>query len=242
MVFFLRGLLMNRELFKYSYTLRKEKQSKNTKIIMSIIISMIFVCVYLNFVAFPIRQTSSSMNPDLPVNSVVSITPIVKTPDRGDIILIKPKADYHKNIFKNTGNEIAMFFTAQQIDLLEKNNNPGSVERLRRVVAMPGDTIYMKDYKLYVKPRNERHFLTEFELSEKTYNVVFCKSPADWDNAIGITGDFDEMTLGNDEYFVLSDDRLAAEDSRLWGQIKQSEIVGKAFLCYFPFNKMKFLF
>ena len=58
---------------------------------------------------------------------------------------------------------------AKQISYLENSDFPNKNNQLRRVIGMPGDIIYMRDYVLYVKPAGEKHFLTEFEIIEKNY-------------------------------------------------------------------------
>jgi len=47
------------------------------------------------------------------------------------------------------------------------------------------------------------------------------------------TGDL-KMTLGEDEYFVLGDNRHASSDSRRWGILPEKYIIGKVFLRAWP--------
>ena len=110
---------------------------------------------------------------------------------------------------------------------------------IRRVIGMPGDTIYMRDHVLYIKPQGDKHFLTEFELIKKSYNINVLASPAGWDNLIGVTGSFEEIVLGENEYFVLGDNRNSCIDSRLWGVVPKSDIKATALFCYFPFSKLR---
>ena len=45
-------------------------------------------------------------------------------------------------------------------------------------------------------------------------------------------------TLGEDEYFVMDDNRDASSDSRAWGVLQRDKIVGRAFLRLFPLNEV----
>ena len=45
------------------------------------------------------------------------------------------------------------------------------------------------------------------------------------------------VTLEDDEYFVLGDNRKHSSDSRVWGPLKDRFIIGKAFVRLFPVNK-----
>ena len=179
------------------------------------------------------------MIPDIQEQSYLFATSFVPKLDSWDIVLIEPRQNEDISFFKKIVKGIVYFFTASQISITEDKNFPGTKPHIRRIVGIPGDSIYMRDYVLYVKPAGEKHYLTEFEVSDKEYNLTFYTAPADWDSSIGTKGSFDEIVLGNKEYFVLGDNRKSCSDSRLWGPLNEKYINGKIIFCYFPFKNIK---
>ena len=225
----------------FSYQIKKERRRRTGLVILFFICLYIFINLVITFLIYPVRQNSVSMIPDVPEKSVVMVSPVAGNYERGDVVLLDSRYSRKKNFFISQVDRLVRFFTAQQISLFEHNEVPSSKSHIRRVVGMPGDTIYMRDYVLYIKPAGERHFLTEFEIVKEPYNVTFYVPPADWDTEIGVKGSFDEITLGYNEYFVLADNRKSSDDSRLWGAVKKDEITAKVIMCYFPFRNFKLL-
>ena len=225
----------------FSYQIKKERRRRVGFIILFFICLYIFINLVLTYLIYPVCQNSVSMIPDVPEKSVVMVSPVAGNYERGDIVLLKPRYDSKKNFLIKQADLFVRFFTAQQISLFEKNGKPSSKAHIRRIVGMPGDTIYMRDYVLYIKAADQRHFLTEFEIVDEPYDVTFYVPPADWDTEIGVKGSFEEISLGYNEYFVLADNRKASDDSRLWGVVKKDRIAAKALLCYFPFRNFKLL-
>ena len=225
----------------FSYQIKKERRRRTGFVILFFICLYIFINLVITFLIYPVRQNSVSMIPDVPEKSVVMVSPVAGNYERGDVVLLDSRYSRKNNFFISQVDRLVRFFTAQQISLFEHNEVPSSKSHIRRVVGMPGDTIYMRDYVLYIKPAGERHFLTEFEIVEEPYNVTFYVPPADWDTEIGVKGSFDEITLGYNEYFVLADNRKSSDDSRLWGAVKKDEITAKVIMCYFPFRNFKLL-
>ena len=230
---------MNRNAEVYSYSLKKERQRRTVFLIIFLICLYIFINLAIKYLVYPVYQNSVSMIPDIPEKSVVMVSPAISSYERGDVVLLKPRNSSDVNFFKRQADIFVRFFTAQHFSLIENSELPASRPHLRRVVGMPGDTIYMRDYVLYIKPAGEKHFLTEFEIVNEPYNVTFFVAPADWDSEIGVKGSFDEITLGYNQYFVLSDNRKASDDSRLWGTISKEDISAKVLMCYFPFKSFR---
>ena len=100
---------------------------------------------------------------------------------------------------------------ANDIIVFLPNGNEKSHYYVKRVVAVPGDTVLIKDGALYV---NDKLFDEEVEV-------------ASMEDA-GLAAE--EITLGADEFFVLGDNRNNSEDSRYAniGNIKKEHIIGKA--------------
>ena len=85
---------------------------------------------------------------------------------------------------------------------------------IKRIIGMPGDTVSIRDNTIYVNGE---------EVEE--------------DYAYGETSNYEEITLGDDEYFILGDNRPISKDSRYFGPVKEDEIIGKVIFRLWPFNK-----
>lgn len=88
-------------------------------------------------------------------------------------------------------------------------------EIIKRVIALPGETISCENGKIYVNGKKQ----------EEKYSM-------------GITGDFEKIKLADDEYFVLGDNREDSLDSEELGPMNASQIKGTTSLVLYPFNKI----
>ncbi len=95
---------------------------------------------------------------------------------------------------------------------------------IKRVIALPGETIRITGEKVEIKEVGSDTFVT----LEEPYIELSKDS-------------LTELTLASDEYFVMGDNREASLDSRSWGPLKESFIVGRAFVRLFPITKVDFL-
>lgn len=102
---------------------------------------------------------------------------------------------------------------------------------IKRVIGLPGDTIIFNNDKLYI---NGSYYAEDY--LDKDY----IKEAKERYNTELFTNDF-EITLKDDEIFVLGDNRLRSADSRTLGTFKYSDIVGKKGIIIYPFSNMKFI-
>ena len=231
---------MNKNLFELSYTVRKDFEKKVTFVSFYVICIFIVLNLLLTFVVFPVRTESLSMAPDSSEGTCVLCSPLKRSLSRGDVVLVSSGAIAVGR--KVLGDVFVRFFTAQQFSVITGRKNMGANPCLRRIVGLPGDTLYMRDYVMYVKPSGSDYFLTEFELVKKPYNVSIMAAPALWDSSMGVCGSFDEVTLSDGEYFVLGDYRNSSVDSRLTGYVSEKNIKAAAFATYFPLSRFKLYF
>lgn len=228
---------MEDNIYKISYKLKKELQRKIFVIVAAIIFVFIFLTFAMNFILFPVMQRSVSMNPTISNPSVSFVCPLVRVPKRGDLMFLKPQSRQDLGILKSFANSFVGFFTGRQYFPFTTTRATSGTGTIRRVVALPGDTIYLSDYILHVKPKNATQFLSEFELSEMSYSIKLDAKKDGWDGQMGSVANTEEIVLGEDEYFVLGDNRNICSDSRSWGTIKSSSFSGKVLLTYLPIKQ-----
>lgn len=232
---------MNKNLYELSYSVRKEFQRKIG--ISLFVVLLVFFTVHLTsaFLVFPVRLRSVSMLPDIQKDTCILFSPLIKSLGRGDVVLIKPLDTASGGRFRRVLNTVVRFVTAQQVGVSPERANMGHQALVRRIIGVPGDTVYMRDYVTYIKPAGEKSFLTEFELISKKYDIEVLPRPPMWDTSVGVKGSFESVVLGKDEYLVLGDNRNGAVDSRFWGAVGVRDVYASAILRYFPFNKIQFL-
>lgn len=229
---------MKQNVYDYSFEMRRERKRKITFTLTLSLSVILGLTLFLNIFLFPVHVKSDSMESDIARNSAVFVTPLIKTPHRGDVIYLSREDNLKLSWYSVVVNKVVAFFTAQQYEPIGYTKKMSGKNSVRRVLALPGDTVYMQDYVLYIKPKGESHFLTEFEMCSKPYNIHIYSVPVEWDG-LGPSSNMEEITLGKDEYFVLADNRVEAVDSRLYGAISSKRIRGKVLLEYFPFSKMR---
>ena len=93
---------------------------------------------------------------------------------------------------------------------------------IKRVIGLPGEEIEVRDNAIFV----DGVVLDEPYLDEgiQTDAGNFTRGRA--------------ITVSDGEYFVVGDNRPHSSDSRSWGPVSKSLIVGKAFFRYWPYSEI----
>ena len=102
-------------------------------------------------------------------------------------------------------------------------------EYIKRVIGIPGDTIEVKDGKLYINGQvvDQPFINTELLLNKTVYIDDFTLQE--------LTG---ELKVPEGKYFVMGDNRGVSKDSRMIGFIERSAIEGKAVFTIWPLNRI----
>ena len=167
-----------------------ETKIKFIKELIPYIIILILVIIIRTYIVTPIRVHGDSMNPTLNGKEVMILTKYNKSEiELYDIVVV----------------HIDLVYSGFRYD----------EDIIKRVVAMPGDTIYCEDGKIFVNDK---------ELDDKYSD--------------GLTNDFKKVKLKDDEYFVLGDNRDDSFDSSEFGVVKDEQIKGKTSFVLYPFNKI----
>lgn len=106
-----------------------------------------------------------------------------------------------------------------------KAPNNQEKDYIKRVIGTANDTISLIDGNIYVngKKLDENAYLKS---DVKTYAGSFLKEGA-------------EITVPSKNYFALGDNRPYSSDSREWGFVKETEIIGESFFVYWPPNRLR---
>lgn len=172
---------------------RKKRKKFSVNIIREIFSWAIYVALAIGigilltvYFGMQVRMVGTSMEPTIENSEMVLVNKVwylFSEPKKDDIIVFLPN-----------GNEYSHYY-------------------VKRVVAGPGDTLQIKNGRLYVNGEQEEDLYDKMQVS-------------------GIAAD--EITVGDDEYFVLGDNRNSGEDSRSGniGLISEDLIEGKAWFRY----------
>lgn len=177
--------IVKKETNKEIKTKEENKFKKIVKELIPYVVILVVVVLIRTFIFTPVIVSGPSMKPTLDGGEILILNKMNKSYDRFDIVVAEA----------------------------ERNGNKDEI--IKRVIALPGETIVCENGILYVNGRK----------LEENYGI-------------GNTRDFELVKLGDDEYFLMGDNRENSADSRDFGPFRVDKIKGETKLVLFPFNKI----
>jgi signal peptidase I len=170
------------------------------------------------FIVKPYRIPSGSMEPTLSIGQRILVDRIANnfsSPHIGDIMVFHPPQSYARGCAdpseggngseQDGGMACAVAW-----------GRPSSQAFVKRVVGMPGDQISIRN----------GHVIRD-GVEEKDAYIAPCNGSGSCDFPVAVT-------VPKGDYFMMGDNRGESDDSRFWGPVPKSWIIGQAFFTYWP--------
>jgi signal peptidase I len=191
----------------------KEKTGHNSlvELVMIVAVALGLALGIQAFLVKPFRIPSESMVPTLEVGQRVLVDRVsyrFGDPDRGDIVVFKPPLGSESNScgIQHSSDSACPRPTEERSD----------TNFIKRVVATPGDRLKVIDGAVYINGERQKEDYARLDAE-----CEICNLPQ-------------EITIPDDQYFMMGDNRGESADSREWGPVPKKWIIGQAFMTYWP--------
>lgn len=158
----------------------------------------------------PYRVPSASMEPTLAIGETVWVQAIEQlAPQVGDIVIFNPPKNAEQQICGPTPHMV----TPGGAACATPEPEPASVKFVKRIVAGPSDTLYIKEGHVYINGKRESDpYITPCGAASE------CNFPT-------------PIKVSAGHWFLMGDNRGESDDSRFWGPVPASWIIGLVRWC-----------
>ncbi len=201
---------------------RLARGSQVVEFVLIVLIALALAFGLQAFVVKPYRIPSGSMEPTLAIGQRVLVDRIGNdffAPSVGDIVVFHPPAGAADQICGDTHEK-----PGQPCD--RPTAQASTQNYIKRVVAGPGDRLKIVDGHVYLNGRRQKEKFASF--TGCTPTNADCNYPT-------------PITIPRGYYFMMGDNRDGSDDSRFWGPVPRSWIIGEAFFTYWPPDRIGFL-
>jgi signal peptidase I len=202
------------------------RQSKSTvgaivELVAIIIVALGLALAIQQWIVKPYRIPSGSMEPTLAIGQRVLVDRIGMDfggPHVGEIAVFHPP----EGAEQEECGPVAHVIRLGEAPCATPVTKESSVNFIKRIVAGPGDEIYIKEGHVYRKAAGKSQFVRE----QDSYIRACGESPeCNFPKPIKIPPG---------HWFMMGDNRGESDDSRFWGPVPTGWIIGEAFATYWP--------
>ncbi len=173
----------------------------------------------------PYKIPTESMDPTFLKGDRVIVTRFLyrlTDPKRGEVIVFHPNGENGQ--------------PAAPVDSVSSENY------VKRLIGVPGDVLGAVDGRLYRCSNGTMP--ADPGQPELTAGCAFAIEPYVHDQPTGACGTetepFGPIKLESDQYFFMGDNRTNSWDSRCWGPVRRSQLIGRSFMNYWPIPRIRF--
>jgi signal peptidase I len=190
------------------------------ELIATVAVAVVLALLIQAFIVKPYRIPSPSMEPTLSIGQRILTNRLINHPSVGDVVVFHPPhgADPASPVCGDP-NQGAGHSQACDVPTAQAS----SQTFVKRVVAGPGDTIFILNGHVY---RNG--------VREKDSYIYQCGPDPSCTFRTPIK-------IPPGDYFMMGDNRGASDDSRFWGPVPDKWVIGVAFFTYWPPDRLGFL-
>lgn len=167
----------------------------------------------------PYKIPSGSMKPTLAIGQRILVNRLDTHPDLGDIVVFHPPAGAGVPPEGICGSHDQGLGHPQACD--RDYGSQSSETYVKRVVGLPGDHLRILDGKVFRNGVRERGSY----IQPCDAGASVCNFPT-------------QITVPAGHYYMMGDNRGLSDDSRFWGPVPQSSIIGTAFFTYWPLDRI----
>ncbi|MCM8783019.1 MAG: signal peptidase I [Candidatus Omnitrophica bacterium] len=183
---------------------QKRKKSAIREWIESILIAFLMAMVIRTFVVQAFKIPTGSMQPTLLVGDHILVNKFIY----GLRIPFSGKRIHIPGLRSPRRGEVVVFIYPEE----------PKKDFIKRLVAFEGERVRIKDGRIYINGS---------PLEEGVFARIYYYNR-------GIYGNTEEVIVPKGCYYVLGDNSSSSQDSRYWGFVPDKNLLGKAFLIYWP--------
>ena len=184
------------------------------ELVVTVVVAVGLAILIQAFLVKPYKIPSPSMVPTLDEGQRVLVNRLATHPGLGDVVVFHPPAGANNEFGMQCGNPDQGPGRPEPCD--RPTRQASSQTFIKRVVGEAGDTLRINHGDVY---RNG--------VKETGAYIQACPDPSNCTFS-------QTITVPRGDYYMMGDNRGISDDSRYWGPVPQSWIIGTAFFTYWP--------